>query len=458
MRYLYRLNLLRSLFLLCFLLQGFFAVCSTKSDGQNVSSNYKTHEKNGKLAIFSIKDKKRLTDYIFDEVYESPSIAPKRHEYSSLITTFPRYGLTLVKKDGAFAYLNEEFKEFLPFGTYDSIIPMNYYGYSMVRKGTKWGVIDSKCILITPLIYDMISQTPRISYENDFNSFLARLENKYRILNRFAIWTLQLEFDTVEIYPENFYFAHLGDKRYLINNDCEVLSNQYSAVYDIRNGFIVKKDKRMGVIDYKNELEIPFDFDSIYSPHLEPYFFAFKQGKGGVIDEKGKTIVPFDYEYIGEAWEDNSKDVVKHLIVQKNKKMGTISLNNIVAIPIEFDDVSGWIEYGPGAHFVMKNGKYGMMSYVGEVLIPVIYDKLDYIDNSLIECKKNDKYGVITIKNEEILPCVNDSLIIDYTFLFKVDNKKDKLIVKNNGVWKYYDLKGKLLRSNVPDEEVKRRK
>lgn len=442
-----------------FLILGTISVLSDCYGVQDQSDKYVTFEKNGKLAIFSKKDKKQCTDYIFDAVYGSPYIAPKRHVFhAGYDATFPRFGLTLVRKDGAFAFLDEEFKEFLPYGTYDSIIPMNYLGYTIVRKNNKWGILDSKCNLKTPLIFDMITQTPRVSYENDFKSFLVQINRKFRILDKNTNWTIRLDFDSVDILSDNFYYAHLGNENYLINDDCKILSNQYSAVYETNDGFIVKKNRKMGVVDYMNNIEIPIEFDSIYYPRLENYFFAFKHGKCGVIDLKGKMIIPFEYEHIGEAWEDHVKKENQHLIVMKNDKMGTISFKNEIIIPIDYDYVSDWIEYGPDAHFVKKDGKYGMMSYFGKILIPVIYDNLNFINNSLIECSKNNKYGVININNEEIIPCTNDSLILDYSFFMMIDEKKDKIIVKNNGVWNYHDMKGRLIQSNVPEEEVRRRK
>jgi hypothetical protein len=97
--------------------------------------SFKTFNKSGKLAIFD-NNNKQLTDYIFDKVYESPYIKPSRHHYANSITKFPYHGLILVKKDGKFAYLNDNCQKIVDYGTYDSITPMNYYGYSMVKKVT----------------------------------------------------------------------------------------------------------------------------------------------------------------------------------------------------------------------------------------------------------------------------------------------------------------------------------
>ena len=413
--------------------------------------SYKTFEKNGKLAIFDHKTK-QLTGYIFDQVYESPYNKPKGHNYTNLMTKFPYQGMILVKKDGQFAYLNEKCREVVAYGTYDSITPMNYYGYSTVKKGGKWGIINKHCQLVAPIRYELISQEPLVSYENAFKSFLVKINDKFQILDKEGNQTLKLEFDSVTILFDNFYLATAGKKLYLINDNCSVLSDTYTTVCSIDEGFIVKKNKVTGIVDPHNRTLIPFIYDSIYAPRLEPYYFAFKNDTCGVIDLKGKTLIPFEYEQILESWE-NTNDGDKHLIVQKNQKFGTISFRNQAVIPIEFDGISGWVEYGPPAHYVVKNEKWGLISYDGKVFIPAIYNNLHYHTNSIIECEKNGKYGVLDINNKEIVPCVNDSMVIDVDF-YGHSEKKGQFSIKNNGIWKHLDLNGKPIKEIKREEEI----
>jgi len=411
---------------------------------------YHTVERNGKLAIFNQKNQ-QLTNYVYDEVYESTYVDPKELGDASLLTTFPRYGLTLVRKDKEFAFLNEQFKEVLPFGTYDLIKPMNYYGYSIVRKNSKWGVLDKSLKLVVPLKFDMISQ----SLEVENYSFIAKNGNKYRILDKKANWILKTEFDSIEIVNDNFYLCYLGYKKYLINDESKLISDQYSAFYSLNDGFIVKKDTKMGVVNFENNIVIPFDYDSIYAPHLTPYFYASKGGRFGVIDLKGKTLIPFEYEGFWESSENTKDKNNLHLIAQKNGKYGTINFKNKIVTPFIYDAISSWIEYGPPAHYIIKDKKWGLISYEGKVLIPTIYDHLHYITDSLIKCKKQGKSGVLDINNRVVVPCENDSLIVDYFFLPRLDKKEYKIVIKKNGSWKFLNLKGKLIKDNVSETEVK---
>ena len=44
-------------------------------------------------------------------------------------------------------------------------------------------------------------------------------------------------------------------------------------------------------------------------------------------------------------------------------------------IPCEYDSISSWWEYGPSAHYVVKDKKVGIIDYIGKVLLPTEYDR-----------------------------------------------------------------------------------
>ncbi|WP_455612455.1 WG repeat-containing protein, partial [Bacteroides sp.] len=140
-------------------------------------------------------------------------------------------------------------------------------------------------------------------------------------------------------------------------------------------------------------------------------------------------------------------------IVIKEGKVGTIDIHNNIVIPIIYDGLSGWVEYGPDAHFVKNKGKYGLISHEGKIIIPIEYDYVDIPLAGVIRVRRNGKYGVISWKNEEILPCIYDNLINDIPYS-DLEEQEGKLAVLQNEIWSYYDLKGNLIRKNIPIEEI----
>ena len=170
---------------------------------------------------------------------------------------------------------------------------------------------------------------------------------------------------------------------------------------------------------------------------------------------KCQIIIPFEYQSINQTWYNNFSGI-DTFIVQKNDKLGTIDFKNNVVIPIEYDGISGWVEWGPEAHYVKKDGKYGLLAHNGNLLIPVIYDDVFYYSNNIITVKNNEKKGIVNIRNQVIIPCIYDEIILDIDFWgFKSKNKnEDQIIVKKNNIWTYMNLKGDITRKNVPNGEI----
>ena len=66
-------------------------------------------------------------------------------------------------------------------------------------------------------------------------------------------------------------------------------------------------------------------------------------------------------------------------------------------IPCEYDSISSWWEYGPSAHYVVKDKKVGIIDYIGKVLLPTEYDSLDYVTKDVVIVTKDSKYGAVDI-------------------------------------------------------------
>ena len=120
-------------------------------------------------------------------------------------------------------------------------------------------------------------------------------------------------------------------------------------------------------------------------------------------------------------------------------------------IPIIYDGFVGLGRIWTEAHFVKNNDKYGIISPKGDIIIPIEYDYVGLPENGVIGVRKDGKYGVVSWKNKEILPCIYDKLILDIPwFEFGEEKAKPKIVALHHNIWKYYDLEGKLLQSNVP--------
>lgn len=224
---------------------------------------------------------------------------------------------------------------------------------------------------------------------------------------------------------------------------------------DNRTDFsIIKKDCKFGLINTKRQLLLPIEYDIIERPHLADYFFVSKNSLFGVVTSDGTLTVPILYEHIEYDWKEQKSGEEDCFIVQKNKKLGSIDFHNNTRIPIEFDGISNWVEYGPDAHYVKKGNHYGIADYnTGKLIIPVEYDGID-AHNELIEVKKNGHYGILSWKNEGIIPCIYDRLYVDLDYFGFERNHKDRIFAQKDNIWNEFLLSGKLLKSNISTKEI----
>lgn len=219
------------------------------------------------------------------------------------------------------------------------------------------------------------------------------------------------------------------------------------------DNMILLKNKKFGFS--KDTASVDFVYDSLLHPHLEKYLFAKKNGYWGVIDLNEKTIIPFDYQLVERTWYNNFIGI-DTFIVQKNQKLGTVDFNNQTVIHFEYDAISGWVEYGPEAHYVLKNGKFGLIKHSGKEIIPTIYDSLYFYSNKIIKGKLNGKFGILNISNQVVIPFHYDALIVDFNSGYLLSGKDhfDKFAVKKNNKWVYINYNGKLIQDNISQKVI----
>lgn len=351
------------------------------------------------------------------------------------------------------AYVDKERKIIVPFGKYDHAEPYGLGRKAIVARKSIYGIIDEYGKPVLPIDYDFIERPSEYSRFADI--FIAKKGSKVTIFDKNARVIPIEDIISYQHWSGDIFITDIHGKTGLLSyNGCQTIPFEYDTLYHSRHkGFIARKGDKYGYISRKNEIIRPFDYKYIYALS---YGIAFvnTEGKVGLYDGKGNLILPFEYEAIYNATYTLEKDNPIY-IVGKNGNVGTVDIHNQVVIPIVYDGLSGWVEYGPDAHFAKKDGKFGLISRKGEIIIPFEYEYVGLPAEGIIVVRKNGKYGAVSWMNEEILPCKYDRIIEDVDFWSFGDGKKEsKLVGLRNDIWSYYDLTGKLIRKNVPEEEI----
>lgn len=360
----------------------------------------------------------------------------------------------LAKAGVDYAYLDSQMKELVCFGTYDYAEVFGLGRKAIVAKNGKYGIINEYGELQLPLAYDFVERPQKYSAVASF--FLASKK------------------DSIVLYDENLNrIRGIESQSYVQSNKVLILTNAahkkgmldfsarlvapfaYDTLYqeDNTDKYIARKDGAYGWITSQNEIILPFKYKRIF--HLGGAIACVDEaGKMGAYSKTGELIIPFQYDAIYDAYYDQSFPNKDIYIASKNGRVGTIDNQNKVVIPFQYDALSGWVEFGPDAHFAKCDGKYGVISHQGEVIIPLKYDYVSLPEAGIVAVRKGGKYGVLSWKNKVVLPLEYDAIIIDVP-LFDFGGGGRKVIVARRGnVWKYFAIDGKLQQDKVPLEEI----
>lgn len=392
-------------------------------------------------------------------------LATLKNSVEYLNATKKQKNLMIAQSGAKFAYLDSNNNFVVPFGIYDFADVFGLGRKAIVANKGKYGIIDEYGELVLPLEYDFIEQ-PSI-YSNYANIFLATKQNEVTVFDEYLNVIPTKGIVSYWEWDGNIYVVNKENKIGLIDyNGKQTIPFLYDTLYQEHSvpripGFIAKKDGFYGFVSNKNEIIQPFKYKFIYAINDGIVVYVDLNNKVGIFHQDGKIMIPFEYDAIYSTWYNysylekefpNTKNI---FIVEKDGKIGTIDDENNVIIPIIYDGLSGWVEYGPEDHFVKNNGKYGIISPKGEIIIPIEYDYVGLPQNGVIDVRKDGKYGVVSWQNKEILPCIYDKLILDIPwFDFGEEKQTPKIVVLQQNIWKYYDLEGNLLQSNVPLKEI----
>ncbi len=161
---------------------------------------------------------------------------------------------------------------------------------------------------------------------------------------------------------------------------------------------IVEFDGKVGYINGKAELVVPFKFEVFTNSRQDGAFdgqyakIAVK-GKYGIIDRTGKVIIPATYPKMGA--------VGTLIAIEKAGKWGYIDLNNQWKIqPIyEFAE-----SFNDGLGIVQNLTVYGAVNAAGKVIIPIEFTTINQIDKTHYNVTKGAKNGVYSNTGQQLVP------------------------------------------------------
>lgn len=404
--------------------------------------------KNNRKWAFFDNHGNQLSDFIYDKVFRTDYYDFSKDIFTRDQSTFFKNGAALVLKNGKYEFLNEKIKPAFVNNKFDSASVFDAFKNAIVKRNGKYGMIKPSGEFKVPFKFDFIEpyDTAHGNYSEYYN---ARKGKIYSFFNK----NLKKIGESYEPIYNNFStdnpqisFKNLKGKYGVVDwQGNEKIPFVYDEALDFKRSknSIAKKNGKFGVISYQNKEIFPFIYDEINEldevENLKNTYLLSNKKEDKIVNINGKTFLS-GYQMIHPIFYDHSKFIVK-----KNNKFGIADLQNKILLPIVFDEISDWVEYGPeDRHIVKRNGKYGMVEYkTFKEKIPAIYDFV-FTARDKVFVGKDEKYGIIDLNNKIICPLIYDEIKPSFGYGFGMS--ESRIFARKGKQYLEIDEKGKVLK------------
>ncbi len=406
-----------------------------------------------------------------------PLRQPCPYEYIDFKQIQERGGVADVQNEGKWGLVDSEMNEIIPCVNYSRVRSANYpNGSTLIKHKNLYGVIGKNAKHIIPTVY--------ISLNWDEGCFIAKTGTGYGVLSdegkeiipckykeiykKYGYWlccnrdswgVFSKDYD--ELYPCQFQDIKLekvGDKLIIYNKNKglwgalefntgkELLGNNYSSISSMDLGklgtfYKVCRNGFWGLYSDNGMMVIPCEFSNIRSTtiHAKQMIEVEHNGTKGLYESNGVVIIqPGRY--------NSYKRYIGYYEVCKDSKYGICDLYGNELVSCKYSSLS----YNPklSAFMATKDGKQGIVSYMGRELFPFVEAKnLKFLSSEsmylLVSNGSEKGYGAIDYEGRLIVPMKNKQ--------DKIEQKIIKIKKKDPSITTNYSQKLELLQADKKD-------
>lgn len=331
---------------------------------------------------------------------------------------FSEDGIALVIKDGHKGHINR-FYQIIAFNEGESIvIPEKFdfsgdfkYGFAPVSKNNRYGIINTKLEQILSCDYEYIEPLSA-------KRFKFKKDDQWGVVDSCGNIIIDSKYKSISHEAEAFIKVETS----IQNGGCT--ESRYGLYNEDGNLIIQEQCKNIVAVEYETQV----------------FLLVTINGKQGVYDDKGSKIIPLIYDRIDlkEGYftchileyqspyysyqERKIKSTNKYNL--RGEQLLALNEKQIFVVPAEYDlaypSVNGLI-------IVIKEGKWGMINMLNDVIVEPQYCIIDSLDSSLARVGKSEedchiyiqddrwnikkiKYGLIDTTGEVVLPLEYESI------------------------------------------------
>ena len=338
---------------------------------------------------------------------------------------FFKDGLAWAEKSGKYGFVNKANKVIVPF-QFESVTDFEK-GRSIVEQNELYGCIDrTGAFTVPPQFKDLGIYTEGLMYAQkdslygyydgfgnsriqpqyteafSFENGKAKVifQNGTGIIDQYGSYLIKPLYEELIPFSDSILVIESGDfYEFLKIKKEEKLPLKVDDFGQLNNDrALVEYDGKIGYINAKAELVIPFKFEPFTNVKQDgsfdgAYAKVAVKGKFGVIDRTGKLVIPAAYPKMGA--------VGTLIAIEKAGKWGFIDLNNQWKIqPIyEFAE-----SFSDGLGFVQNLTLFGAINAAGKVVIPIEFTTINKIDKEHYNVTKGAKNGIYSNTGKQLVP------------------------------------------------------
>lgn len=196
--------------------------------------------------------------------------------------------------------------------------------------------------------------------------------------------------------------------QYDYSDECRM----YDFGYLFHNGYcaMTNTEGDLGLIDREGRWVVEPAYDEVWAPHESGYRIIVDDGKYGALDAAGATVYPAEYRFI---------DIVSDgFVLDKAGRRWQVDFNGNTVLPFMFDEISYLsypIEYNDSGDLTWRLSDYamyeishrcGIMNRItGMPVTPAIYSGIEMLSKNLFKVQEYDSYDWYLIDtNGNIIP------------------------------------------------------
>ena len=310
-------------------------------------------------------------------------------------------------------------------------------------KDKKFGLLKNTGKMLQNLDYDRIYPMNDNSYENE-NHFLCGVKN-----NLISLWNFEgkklcnHQFSALTQFYNGLCCAAIGKEWGVINTEGKFIINpQYKSIrsYQFNQQFLAETENGFGLINLKNEVIVPFNYDQLSS--INQFWYGTSKNGNHLYDAQGNKS---SITNLGSCYHYGAGYIDDNIICSEFGRYGLVGKNMDWLIPPAFDTIYRYSNF-----HVLKRGEfYGYDDLGGRSVVPVNYNQISPSGNNFI-LKLNGEYGLVNNAYQFLVPVAYDS--IQQLAISISGGTKYVYAAQSDSGWQLCNNEGQFLKNATFDE------